>query len=71
MSIICKLFGHTMQHPERSGWDYGKVYGGYKDGIGREHYQLRVACSRCGQMYHAGSFHGPLNIYANPKKEQP
>lgn len=67
MSLICKLFGHTMQYPAGSGHDYGEVYGGYADGIRRQHYQLRVKCSRCGEKYHAGSFHGPLSLYANPK----
>lgn len=60
MSILCKLFGHKQTKYPGHGADYGKVWGGYADGIGREHWRLEVRCQRCGAQYHAGSFHGPL-----------
>lgn len=60
MKLLCILFGHRMWHYPGHGGDYGEVRGGYVDGIGREHWQLRVRCCRCGEKFHAGSFHGPL-----------
>jgi hypothetical protein len=56
--LICALFGHV----RRSGWWgdglYGEVCGGYRDGIGRSHYQVRLECDRCGARYTAARFHG-------------
>lgn len=60
MSIICKLFGHTPSSTPGIGADYGDVYGGYEDGIRREHFQLRCRCARCGHRFFVGSFHGPI-----------
>ena len=60
MSVWCRLFGHKQVKYVGHGADYGVVWGGYEDGIRREHWHLRVRCSRCGEQYHAASFHGPL-----------
>lgn len=67
MSLLCKLFGHRQVPYAGHGGDYGRVSGGYSDGIGREHWHLSVECQRCGKTYHAGSFHGPLRGPARAK----
>lgn len=56
--LRCKLFGHV----QYSGWWgdalYGRVTGGYRDGTGRSHYQVRLQCDRCEAEYTAARFHG-------------
>lgn len=58
MNLLCKLFGHV----RRTGWFgdglYGKVTGGYVDGIGRSHYEVSLQCDRCDEKYVAARFHG-------------
>lgn len=57
MSILCKLFGHTLRAYRGHGADYGRVEAGAVDGINRQHCALYVRCGRCGEEYFAGSFH--------------
>lgn len=56
--MVCKMFGHR----QYSGWWgdalYGDVKGGYRDGIGRTHFTVRLKCDRCGEKYAAARFHG-------------
>lgn len=56
--LICAMFGHVRY----SGWWgdalYGKVRGGYRDGIGRTHFEIMLECDRCGKTYTAARFHG-------------
>jgi hypothetical protein len=59
MSVLCNLFGHA--RPRQGWWGdglYGKVWGGYVDGIGRSHFQVWLDCPRCGEDYIAARFHG-------------
>lgn len=71
MSILCKLFGHKQAQYPGHGADYGKVWGGHIDGIGREHWHLTVRCQRCDEKFHAGSFHGPLKSPTDKQGEKP
>jgi hypothetical protein len=60
--LLCKMIGHVRY----AGWWgdalYGPVSGGYTDGIGRSHYQIRLKCDRCGERYTAARFHGPEKL---------
>lgn len=47
MSIICTLFGHTPRKGWGGGAQYGTVWGGNCDGVGREHLFMRFDCKRC------------------------
>ena len=58
-SLRCQMFGHKM--PEEGWWGdgrYGAVTGGYMDGIGRTHFEVRHDCPRCGTQWIAARFHG-------------
>jgi hypothetical protein len=59
-SLLCRLFGHGV--PDGYGTDapYGSLIGGARDGIGREHWSVRVNCPRCGDRYVLAKLHGPL-----------
>lgn len=57
--LLCDLFGHRQP---RTGWwgdgRYGRVTGGYRDGIGRTHFQVMKECPRCEREYILARFHG-------------
>ena len=63
--LLCRLFGHRRY----AGWWgdglYGEVIGGYRDGIGRSHYQIRKECDRCGTEYTLARFHGGTGALRN------
>jgi len=56
--LICAIFGHV----RRAGWWgdalYGSVVGGYRDNIGRTHFEVEADCDRCGETYTLARFHG-------------
>jgi hypothetical protein len=54
------LFGHKMPRGYGNGVPYLTPWGGYTDGIGREHWHLDAQCERCGRDFPVGKFHGPL-----------
>lgn len=60
MNLVCGCFGHVVPKGYADAPPYGRVSGGWTDGIGREHWRLEVRCERCDQYFHLASFHGPL-----------
>lgn len=59
MSLLCRIFGHAL--PKRGWWGdglYGRVSGGYRDGIKRTHYRVELECPRCRKWWVSARFHG-------------
>lgn len=54
--MVCAVFGHTPRHTA-SGLSYGKPFFLGRDGLGTDHWELRVPCHRCGEVFEAGRYH--------------
>ena len=57
---LCSIFGHKQPKGYAGGLAYGEPRGGYKDGIGREHWSVWVRCDRCDTRFPVVNFHGPI-----------
>ena len=65
-NLLCWAFGHQPPVYAKKGWyspgeEYGRVSGGYVDGLDRAHYMLHAECARCGTEFMVARFHGPVS----------
>lgn len=59
MNFFCKHFGHKIPTGYAGGIPYGDTMYFGTDGLGVEHYQVCLKCTRCGKGFPVVNFHVP------------